>query len=59
MTALIAAAIAILSGLSLQLAMVVRLIEPSIAPALFGYGVIIAGMALTLRGTVRRIGERR
>lgn len=53
------AAIVMLAGLALLLAMVIRLIEPSLALSLFGYATICAGMMLGLAGAVQREGSRR
>ena len=53
------AAIVMLAGLALLLAMVIRLIEPNLALSLFGYATICAGMMLGLAGAVQSEGRRR
>lgn len=53
------AAIVMLAGLGLQLAMVVGLVEPGLGLALIGYATICAGMMLGLAGAVQHDGSRR
>lgn len=53
------AAIVMLAGLGLQLAMVVGLVEPGLALSMLGYATICAGMMLGLAGAVQRDGSRR
>lgn len=53
------AAIVMLAGLALLLAMVIRLADPSLAWSLLGYAGICAGMMLGLAGAVQRGGGRR
>lgn len=52
------AAIVMLAGLGLQLAMVVGLVEPGLGLSLLGYATICAGMMLGLAGAVQRDGSR-
>lgn len=44
----------VLAALSLQLAMVVRVVEPDVALSLGGYVGLFVGMALVLAGILRR-----
>ena len=53
------AAMVMLAGLGLQLAMVVDLVEPGLVLSLVGYATICAGMMLGLAGAVQRDGRRR
>lgn len=53
------AAIVMLAGLGLQLAMVVGLVEPGLGLSLIGYATICAGMMLGLAGALQRDGSRR
>jgi hypothetical protein len=53
------AAMIMLAGLGLQLAMVVGLVEPGLGLSLVGYATICAGMMLGLAGAIQRDGRRR
>ena len=53
------AALVMLAGLGLLFAMVIRLVDPSLALSLLGYATICAGMMLGLAGAVQREGRRR
>jgi hypothetical protein len=53
------AALVMLAGLGLQLAMVVGLVEPGLGLSMLGYATICAGMMLGLAGAVQRDGGRR
>lgn len=53
------AAIVMLAGVGLQLAMVVGLVEPGLGLSLLGYATICGGMMLGLAGAVQRDGSRR
>jgi hypothetical protein len=53
------AVVVMLAGLSLLLAMVVRVVEPALGLSLLGYASFFAGMLLTLMGAIRYIGSRR
>ena len=54
MKRLAAGALLMLAAIGLQLAMVVRLLEPSLAIGLGGYALLFAGMALAVTGVVAR-----
>jgi hypothetical protein len=56
MRLIIAGTCVMLAGLALLLAMVVRLIEPSLMLSLLGYASLFAGMFLALPGAVRLRG---
>lgn len=51
---LLAGGVLVLAALGLQLAMVVRVIEPDVVLSLGGYAGLFAGMALFLAGILRR-----
>jgi hypothetical protein len=53
------AAIIMLAGLGLQLAMVVGLMEPGLGLSLVGYATICAGMMLGLAGALQSDGGQR
>jgi hypothetical protein len=53
------AALVMLAGLGLQLAMVVGLVEPGLGLSLIGYATICGGMMLGLAGALRSEGRRR
>jgi hypothetical protein len=53
------AAMIMLAGLGLQLAMVVGLVEPGLGLSLIGYATICAGLMLGLAGALQRDGSRR
>jgi hypothetical protein len=53
---IVAGAGVMLTGLALLLAMVVRLIEPSLALSLLSYGSLFVGMFLALPGVARLRG---
>ena len=53
------AATAMLAGLALLLAMVIRLVEPGLGLSLTAYATICAGMMLGLAGALRCEGRRR
>jgi hypothetical protein len=53
------AAIVMLAGLGLQLAMVVGLVEPRLGLAMLGYATICAGMMLGLAGALQSEVRRR
>jgi hypothetical protein len=53
------AAIIMLAGLGLQLAMVVGLVEPGLGLSLIGYATICAGLMLGLAGALQSEGRRR
>jgi len=53
------AAAVMLAGLALQLAMVVRLVEPGLGLSMLGYATICAAMMLGLAGALRSGGRRR
>ena len=53
------AAIIMLAGLGLQLAMVVGLLEPGLGLSLLGYATICAGLMLGLAGALQSQGRRR
>jgi hypothetical protein len=53
------AAIVMLAGLGLQLAMVVGLVEPGLGLSMLGYATICAGMMLGLAGALQSEGRRR
>jgi hypothetical protein len=53
------AATVMLAGLALLLAMVIRLVEPGLVLALFGYATICAGLMLGLAGALKCEGRRR
>ena len=53
------AAIIMLAGLGLQLAMVVGLVEPKLGLSLIGYATICAGLMLGLAGALQSEGRRR
>jgi hypothetical protein len=53
------AAIVMLAGLGLQLAMVVGLLEPGLGLSMLGYATICAGMMLGLAGALQSEGRRR
>lgn len=53
------AAIIMLAGLGLQLAMVVGLVEPGLGLSMLGYATICAGMMLGLAGALQSEGRRR
>ena len=53
------AAIVLLAGLALLLAMVVRLVEPALGLSLLAYATICAGMMLGLTGALQSEGRRR
>jgi hypothetical protein len=52
------AAIIMLAGLGLQLAMVMGLLETGLGLSLIGYATICAGLMLGLAGALRRDGSR-
>jgi len=54
MIRLIAGGLIMVAALGLQLAMVIRLIQPDIALALGGYVLLFAGMILALLGALSR-----
>lgn len=54
MKRLLAGGVLGLTALGLQLAMVVRVIEPNVALSLGGYVGLFVGMALALAGILRR-----
>lgn len=54
MKRLLAGALLMLAAIGLQLAMVIRLLEPSLALGLTGYAGLFAGMALAVAGIVAR-----
>jgi hypothetical protein len=56
MPLIIAGASVMLSGLGLLLAMVVRVIEPSLGLSLLGYASLFVGMFLALPGAARLRG---
>lgn len=56
MKRLAAGALVMLAAIALQLAMVVRLLEPSLLLALCGYVALFGGMFLALAGV---LGDRR
>jgi hypothetical protein len=53
------AALVMLAGLGLQLAMVVGLLQPRLGLSLLGYATICAGLMLGLAGALRSEGRRR
>ena len=53
------AAIVMLAGVGLQLAMVVGLLEPGLGLSMLGYATLCAGMMMGLAGAVQRDGSRR
>lgn len=53
------AAIIMLAGLGLQLAMVVGVVEPGLGLSMLGYATICAGMMLGLAGALQSEGRRR
>ena len=53
------AAIVMLAGLGLQLAMVVGLVEPGLGLSIVGYATICAGMMLGLAGALQSETRRR
>jgi hypothetical protein len=53
------AAIIMLAGLGLQLAMVVGLLEPGLGLSMLGYATICGGMMLGLAGALQSEGRRR
>jgi hypothetical protein len=59
MTLILAGACVVLSGLTLLLAMVVRLIEPGLALSLLAYASTFVGMLLGMMGAVRRARTQR
>jgi predicted benzoate:H+ symporter BenE len=56
MPLIVTGAAVMLAGLALLLAMVVRVIEPSLALSLLGYASLFIGMFLTLPGATRLRG---
>lgn len=52
MKQLLAGTLLALAAIVLQLAMVVRLVEPSLALSLAGYAGLVAGMALAAAGVI-------
>ena len=54
MKRMLAGALLMLAAIGLQLAMVVRALEPSLALGLAGYAGLFAGMALAVTGIVAR-----
>lgn len=59
MTLIACAAAIMLAGLGLLLAMVVRLVEPSLALSLVSYATTFLGMMVGLAGATRRRRSRR
>jgi hypothetical protein len=53
------AAMIMLAGLGLQLAMVLGLLEPGLGLSLIGYATICGGMMLGLAGALQSDGRRR
>lgn len=53
------AAAAMMTGLALLLAMVIRLVEPGLGLSLIAYATICAGMMLGLAGAVQSESRRR
>jgi hypothetical protein len=53
------AAVVMLAGLALLLAMVIRLVEPGLAWSLIGYATICGGMILGLAGAIQCERRRR
>ena len=56
MIRLAAGALLMLAAIALQLAMVVRLLEPSLLLGLAGYAALFAGMIVALLGVLGRRG---
>lgn len=54
MKLLVAGALLMLAAIALELAMVVRLLEPSLVLGLAGYAGLFAGMALAVTGAIAR-----
>ncbi len=59
MRLMIAGSGVVLAGLALLLAMVVRVLEPSLPLSLLGYAALFVGMFLALPGAVRDAQRRR
>jgi len=54
MKGLLSGGVLVLAALGLQLAMVVRVVEPDVAVSLGGYVGLFVGMGLCLAGILRR-----
>ena len=53
-TRLVAGALVMIAAITLQFAMVIRLLEPSLALSLAGYVALFIGMAIAVTGLVDR-----